>query len=97
MNVLHYPGRTQVGTIRPPVGTGAAMQRALEEHRTCRREIQRLTLENSRLATELEYAQALNADLRGSAEIWIRLYEAQLVRNKRLEGRPHDMACADRG
>jgi hypothetical protein len=73
------------------------MQRALEEHRTCRREIQRLTLENSRLATELEYAQALNADLRGSAEIWIRLYEAQLVRNKRLEGRPHDMACADRG
>jgi hypothetical protein len=97
MNVLHYPGRTQVGTIRRPVETGAAMQRALEEHRTCRREIQRLTLENCRLATELEYVRALNADLRASAEIWIRLYEAQLVRTKRVEGRPHDLACADRG
>ncbi|HEY7059356.1 MAG TPA: hypothetical protein VH458_22635 [Vicinamibacterales bacterium] len=54
------------------------MQRALEEHRACRREIQRLTLENARLAVEVEQLRGLNDDLRGSAEIWIRLYEAQL-------------------
>lgn len=59
------------------------MQRALEEHRTCRREIQRLTMENARLAVELERLRGLNDDLRGSAEIWIRLYEAQLVRKSR--------------
>ena len=61
------------------------MQRALEEHRACRREIQRLTIENGQLATELEHLRALNNDLRGSAEIWIRLYEAQLSRTRHLE------------
>jgi len=59
------------------------MQRALEEHRACRREIQRLTMENARLAVELERLRGLHDDLRGSAEIWIRLYEAQLGRNTR--------------
>ncbi len=74
-----------MGTIKPPSGAGAAMQRALEEHRACRREIQRLNMENGRLALELEQLRALNDDLRGSAEIWIRLYEAQLSRTRRLE------------
>jgi predicted RNase H-like nuclease (RuvC/YqgF family) len=87
MNALHLVGETVVGTINPLSGTGAAMQRALEEHRACRREIQRLNMENGRLASELEQARALNDDLRGSAEIWIRLYEAQLSRTKRLERR----------
>jgi len=56
------------------------MQRALEEHRACRREIQRLTLDNAKLAGELERLRGINDDLRGSAEIWIHLYEAQLSR-----------------
>jgi hypothetical protein len=64
------------------------MQRALEEHRACRREIQRLVMENARLAVELERLRGLHDDLRGSAEIWIRLYEAQLGRNTRQLG--HD-------
>lgn len=85
MNALHLVGDTVVGTIQPPSGTGAAMRRALEEHRACRREIQRLNMENGRLAQELEQLRALNHDLRGSAEIWIRLYEAQLSRTRRLE------------
>jgi len=63
------------------------MQRALEEHRACRREIQRLILENGQLASELEQLRVLNNDLRGSAEIWIRLYEAQLSRTRHLEHR----------
>jgi hypothetical protein len=61
------------------------MRQALEEHRACRREIQRLNMENGRLARELEQLRGLNDDLRGSAEIWIRLYEAQLSRSRRLE------------
>ena len=68
------------------------MQRALEEHRACRREIQRLNMENGRLARELEQLRALSDDLRGSAEIWIRLYEAQLSRTRRLQG-SHDAAA----
>jgi hypothetical protein len=85
MNALHLVGETVVGTIKPPVGAAVAMQRALEEHRACRREIQRLTVENVRLASELAQLRALNDDLRGSAEIWIRLYEAQLSRTRRIE------------
>jgi predicted RNase H-like nuclease (RuvC/YqgF family) len=87
MNALHLVGDTAVGTIKPPSGAKAAMQQALEEHRACRREIQRLNMENWRLASELEQLRALNNDLKGSAEIWIRLYEAQLSRTRRLEGR----------
>ena len=71
--------------ITPSTGAGAAMQRALEEHRACRREIQRLTMENARLAVELERLRGLHDDLRGSAEIWIRLYEAQLGRTRQVE------------
>ena len=87
MNALHFVGETLVGTIRPPSGTVAAMRRALEEHRACRREIQRLNMENARLVGELEQTRLLNDDLRGSAEIWIKLYEAQLSRTRRLECR----------
>jgi predicted RNase H-like nuclease (RuvC/YqgF family) len=85
MNAFQLVGDTVVGTINPPSGVRAAMQAALEEHRACRREIQRLNMENGRLASELEQLRALNDDLRGSAEIWIRLYEAQLTRTRRLE------------
>jgi hypothetical protein len=87
MNAIQLVGDTVVGTIKPPSGAGAAMQRALEEHRACRREIQRLNMENWRLASELEQLRALNNDLKGSAEIWIRLYEAQLSRTRCLEVR----------
>jgi hypothetical protein len=87
MNAFHLVGDTAVGTIKPPSGVKAAMQQALEEHRACRREIQRLNMENWRLANELEQLRALNNDLKGSAEIWIRLYEAQLSRTRCLEGR----------
>jgi hypothetical protein len=66
------------------------MRRALEEHRDCRREIQRLTVENGRLATELEHLRLLHDDLRGAAEIWIRLYEAQLARTRGLEQRSNE-------
>ena len=72
-----------MGNITPPSDSGAAMQRALEENRACRREIQRLTMENARLAVELERLRGLHDDLRGSAEIWIRLYEAHLVNTAR--------------
>ena len=68
------------------------MQRALEEHRACRREIQRLTLENARLAGELDQLRGLNDDLRGSAEIWIHLYEAQLSRKAQTAGSVHGPA-----
>lgn len=40
-------------------------------------------MENGRLAVELERLRGLHDDLRGSAEIWIRLYEAHLVNNAR--------------
>ena len=98
MNALHIVGDTLVGTINPHSGAVAAMKRALEEHRACRHEIQRLNMENGRLANELESLRALNNDLRGSAEIWIRLYEAQLSRTRHLEQRPvgdaGGVACA---
>jgi hypothetical protein len=45
------------------------------------------------LARELEQLRAVNDDLRGSAEIWIHLYEAQLSRTKHLEHRHGETAC----
>ena len=42
-----------------------------------------LARENRRLAEENDRLRTLNADLAASAEIWIRLYEAALVRTAR--------------
>jgi len=86
MNALHLVG-ANVRTTKAPAGAAAAVERALDEHRACRREIQRLTNENVRLAGELERLRAAHDDLRGSAEVWIRLYEAQLQRTRSLEQR----------
>ena len=51
-------------------------------------------MENARLAVELERLRGLHDDLRGSAEIWIRLYEAQLVSNARHA--EHEDCVSDR-
>jgi hypothetical protein len=59
-------------------GVRAALRRGVEEHSGCRREIERLAQENSRLATELSRLRARHDDLVRSTEIWIRLYEAHV-------------------
>jgi predicted RNase H-like nuclease (RuvC/YqgF family) len=94
MNALHLVG-VNVRTTKAPASAGAAMERMRDEHRNCHGEIQRLTVENSRLSGELERLRAAHDDLRGSAEVWIRLYEAQLQRTRTLEQRRHeeDSAC----
>lgn len=84
MNALHLVG-AKVRTTKASGGGAAAIERVLDEHRACRREIQRLTIENARLTGELERLRAAHDDLRGSAEVWIRLYEAQLQRTRTLE------------
>jgi hypothetical protein len=43
--------------------------------------MQRLFIENARLASDLANARAQYEDLKRSAEIWIALYERQLERN----------------
>jgi hypothetical protein len=85
MNALHLVG-VNVRTTKA-VGSTAAIERSLDEHRACRREIQRLSTENTRLTGELERLRAAHDDLQGSAELWIRLYEAQLQRTRTLEQR----------
>jgi hypothetical protein len=94
MNALHLVG-VNVRTTQAPAGAGAAMERMRDEHRSCHREIQRLTVENARLSGELERLRAAHDDLRGSAEVWIRLYEAQLQRTRTLEQRrpEEDSVC----
>ena len=57
--------------------------RPLDEHTGCRREIQRLLIENARLAGDLSDTRARYDDLKRSAEMWIDLYERQ------LRGREH--------
>lgn len=76
-----------MGTTRPSARRAFPIH-LTEDHRACRREIQRLSLENIRLAKELERLYGVIDDLRGSAEIWIHLYEAQLSRTRRLEASP---------
>ena len=51
-----------------------------DEHVACRREIQRLFIENARLASDLANTKAQYEDLKRSAEIWIALYERRLER-----------------
>ncbi len=58
----------------------SATMTSLRDHQACRREIQRLTRENARLADELTRVRSLHEDLTTSAGIWIRLYEAHLSR-----------------
>jgi hypothetical protein len=53
-----------------------------DEHTDCRRDIQRLLIENARLAGEVSNLRARHEDLKRSAEIWIRLYERQLGRRE---------------
>jgi len=84
MNALYLVG-VNVRTTNAPGGT--PMERVRDEHRNCHREIQRLTAENARLSGELERLRAAHDDLRGSTEVWIHLYEAQLQRTRTLEQR----------
>jgi hypothetical protein len=51
-----------------------------DEHTACRREIQRLLIENAQLAGDLSDARARYDDLKRSAEFWADLYERQLRR-----------------
>ncbi|HWT45736.1 MAG TPA: hypothetical protein VN085_07210 [Vicinamibacterales bacterium] len=51
-----------------------------DEHTVCRREIQRLLIENAQLASDLSDLRARYDDLKRSAEIWAELYERQLGR-----------------
>ncbi|HTM24387.1 MAG TPA: hypothetical protein VL225_04285 [Vicinamibacterales bacterium] len=64
-----------------------AARRPGDEHRSCYREILRLSSENCRLLEELARVRARHEDLIRSAEIWIRLYEAHLARAYRPTGR----------
>jgi hypothetical protein len=80
MNAIYCPGDVVVDTPKLSNAVSAAIGRALEEHRACRSEIQRLALENARLAAELSRARARNEDLTKSAEVWIRLYERHVAR-----------------
>ena len=59
--------------------------RPADEHTGCRREIQRLLVENARLSADLSTTRRRYDDLKHSAEIWISLYERQL---RLREGRP---------
>jgi hypothetical protein len=61
-----------------PDPAAAALPPSGEAHRSCCREILRLTSENGRLTEELARAQARQEDLARSAEIWINLYETCL-------------------
>lgn len=62
----------------PPAAIDRPASRPADEHTACRREIQRLLVENARLAGDLSDTRARYADLKRSAEIWIDLYEGQL-------------------
>jgi hypothetical protein len=61
-----------------PDAAAAALPASGGAHRSCCREILRLTGENARLTEELARAQARQEDLARSAEIWINLYETCL-------------------
>ena len=63
---------------RLPASIDYPIARPVDEHTGCRREIQRLLIENARLAGDLSDTRARYDDLKRSAEIWIRLYERQL-------------------
>jgi len=51
-----------------------------DEHTACRREIQRLLIENAQLASDLSNLRARYDDLVRSAEMWAELYARQLGR-----------------
>ena len=61
-----------------PATADLSRARAPDPHTGCRREIQRLLIENARLAGDLSDIRARYHDLQRSAEIWITLYERQL-------------------
>jgi len=61
-----------------PASIDLPLARPVDEHTGCRREIQRLLIENARLAGDLADVRARYHDLKRSAEIWISLYERQL-------------------
>ncbi len=63
----------------------SATMTSLRDHQAYRREIERLTRENARLADELTRVRSLHEDLTTSAGIWIRLYEAHLSRAREPE------------
>lgn len=69
-----------MGTANRTNAPAAALPRLGDPHRSCYREILRLSSQNARLSEELARARSRHQDLIQSAEIWIRLYEAQLAR-----------------
>jgi hypothetical protein len=75
----HLLGDAFMGTSNRPNPFGTA-PRSGDVFRSCAREILQLTAENARLTEELARARVRNQDLTQSAELWIRLYEAQLAR-----------------
>jgi hypothetical protein len=66
-----------------------AIALALEERDRLRREREWIREENRRLTMEVARLAQENEALRGSAEIWIRMYEQTLARANRAE-RPKD-------
>ena len=70
-----------------------AIALALEERDRLRREREWLGEENRRLMAEVSRLAQENEALRGSAEIWIRMYERQLARANRAE-RQEDAAVS---
>lgn len=76
---------TQIRRLPLSASTGLSEHRPRpsvqsDEHTACRREIQRLLIENAQLAGDLADARARYEDLKHSAEMWAELYERQLGR-----------------
>jgi hypothetical protein len=69
---LERPGSRQVSSLH-----------ASDEHAACRREIQRLRIENAKLAADLSDVRGRCDDLKRSAEMWVQLYERQLDKRSR--------------
>ena len=82
MNAIYTEQAFERVSNRPRSST--VLERTFADHRACCREILRLTNENARIADELARARDNCEDLTKSAELWIRLYEAQLARNRRI-------------
>jgi hypothetical protein len=75
-----YTGMSASQPRRTPLSAtlDLSIPRPTDEHTGCRREIQRLLIENARLAADLSDTRARYDDLKRSAEMWINLYERQL-------------------
>lgn len=81
MHVTQSAVDTRISSSRAQLEQAVGL--ALAERARHRREWEDVRAENAQLGTENERLRQENEALRKSAEIWIRLYESQLVRANR--------------